>query len=57
MMYCIQSNEFTPTTLLKPMFCFSEAVRRYPDSLRAIYGDPYNDAINAVHGSGILYNY
>jgi len=29
----------------------SAAVRNYPDSLRAIYGDPYNDSINAVHGS------
>ena len=30
----------------------SEAVRKYPNSIRAIYGDPYNDSINAVHGSG-----
>ena len=27
-------------------------MRHQPDSLRAIYGDPYNDSINAVHGSG-----
>lgn len=30
----------------------SEAVRKYPNSIRAMYGDPYNDIINAVHGSG-----
>ena len=37
---------------LKFSFCRSAAVRHQPDSLRAIYGDPYNDSINAVHGSG-----
>ena len=40
--------------LLTLYFHQSDAVRRYPNTLRAIFGDPYNDSINAVHGSGEL---
>ena len=48
----IEINHATNGTLQILIFFLSAAVRHQPDSLRAIYGDPYNDSINAVHGSG-----